>query len=179
MHKKAKRKLHNDKGFTLAETLLAVLIMLMVSVIMATGIPSAKEAYEKTVLVSNAEVLMSTTINTLRNELGTAQDVVVEGETSIKYFSPARGTESQISIDATNGIMFQRYYYDPAEFSMDEDVVPEAEQLVSPVRSTADLVVSYTNVAYNDGIVTFSGLKVSGGASSFASRDVSIRVVSE
>ena len=62
------RKHHAIHGFTLAETLLAVLILLMVSSIVAAGIPSARRAYEKVVLASNAEVLLSTTITTLRHE---------------------------------------------------------------------------------------------------------------
>ena len=61
MREAIKRKLHTQ-GFTLAETLLAVLILLLVGVIMTTGIPAAKNAYEKVVVASNAEVLLSTTI---------------------------------------------------------------------------------------------------------------------
>ena len=63
MEERIRKKLHSSKAFTLAETLLAVLILLMVSTIVATGIPVARNAYEKVVLASNAEVLLSTTIS--------------------------------------------------------------------------------------------------------------------
>ena len=107
---KIRRKLHTENGFTLAETLLAVLILLMVSTIVATGIPVARNAYEKVVLASNAEVLLSTTISTLRNELGTATDVdipdgaagnKVKSGKEITYYNSARGSLSRIFM--TNG----------------------------------------------------------------------------
>ena len=97
---KKTRKLNSRGGFTLAETLLAVLILLMVSVIVATGVPVAKNAYEKVVVAANAQVLLSTAVNTLRDELGTAWDVEVveEGETEpkIKYFCADTGARAEI-----------------------------------------------------------------------------------
>ena len=57
---KRKRKLRSNKGFTLAETLLAVLILLLVSTIVATGIPAARNAYEKVVEASNAQAVLAT-----------------------------------------------------------------------------------------------------------------------
>ena len=60
--KKIRNKLHNRKGFSLAETLMAVLILLMVSAVVAAGIPMAREAYEKAVDAANAQTLLSTTI---------------------------------------------------------------------------------------------------------------------
>lgn len=185
MRKQCGIKLKSERGFTLAETLLAVLIMLMVSAIMATGIPSVKKAYEKVVLASNAEVLLSTTISTLRNELGTAQDVKApkpgdSADTTITYYNPTRGASSKLYV-ASGGendkeIMFQRY------FSADGLIKDyAAAPLVSSKTSTQDLYVTYTSVAYSEGIVTFTGLSVNraSGTEGLASRDVfSIRVIS-
>ena len=183
--KRSKKKLHNSSGFTLAETLLAVLILLMVSSIVAAGIPSAKNAYEKVVLASNAEVLLSTTISTLRNELGTAQNVQAPkpsdpADTTITYYNPTRGASSKLYV-ASGGendkeIMFQRY------FSADGLIKEyDAAPLVSSKTATQDLYVTYESVTYSDGIVTFSGLSVNrtSGTEGLASRDeLSIRVIS-
>ena len=49
MEQRIIRKLRSNDAFTLAETLLAILILLMVSAIVAAGIPVAKNAYEKVV----------------------------------------------------------------------------------------------------------------------------------
>ena len=96
----AKKKLKNRGGFTLAETLLAVTILLLVSAIVATGMPAAKNAYEKVVLASNAEVLLSTAASALRDELGTAWNVQTKG-TGITYFSASTGTRTELTIDGT------------------------------------------------------------------------------
>lgn len=184
--KRSKKKLHNSSGFTLAETLLAVLILLMVSAIVAAGIPSAKNAYEKVVLASNAEVLLSTTITTLRNELGTAQDVKAPKpgdpvDTTITYYNPTRGASSKLYV-ASGGehdkeIMFQRYFSADGLVKADYAAAP----LVSSKTATQDLYVTYTSVTYDKGIVTFSGLSVNrtSGTEGLASRDeLSIRVIS-
>lgn len=186
MRKQFRIKMKSKRGFTLAETLLAVLILLMVSAIVASGIPAAKNAYEKVVLASNAEVLLSTTITTLRNELGTAQDVkkpdAKSGETAntvITYYNPTRGASSKLYVasDGDNDkeeIMFQRY------FSADGLIKKyDAAPLVSSKTATQDLYVTYTSVTYDKGIVTFSGLSVVHRTATLASRDkLSIRVIS-
>ena len=172
MREAIKRKLHTQ-GFTLAETLLAVLILLLVGVIMTTGIPAAKNAYEKVVVASNAEVLLSTTISTLRNELGTAQDVEVTG-TAITYYSAARSAYSRIYVEDGN-ILFQRYFNNSGE---------DVPRLVSEKAATEKLCVTYTNVKYENGIVTFYGspgisVNRGQGTTNLASIDeLSIRVIS-
>ncbi len=96
---KAREKLNSRAGFTLAETLLAVLILLLVSTIVATGMPVARTAYEKVVLTSNAETLLTTAISTLRNELGTAWKVEQPSANVVVYFSASTGTRSKLYID--------------------------------------------------------------------------------
>lgn len=70
----------NRGGFTLAETLIAVLILLMVSGIVAAGIPAAKEALTKAVDASHSQLLLSTTMTALRNELGSARSIICDME---------------------------------------------------------------------------------------------------
>ena len=183
MWDQVKRKLKSSKAFTLAEMLLAVLILLMVTAIVAAGIPVAKNAYEKVVLSSNAEVLLSTTISTLRNELGTARDVEVlpttAAGTRVTYYNPSRSAYASIylSEDAKKEIMFQRYYKKD-DLSKEYAPVP----LVSSKTATADLYVTYASVSYADGVLTFSNLSVNraSGTTGLALRgSLSIRVISE
>lgn len=94
-----KKKRNSRAGFTLAETLMAVLIMLLVSGIVAAGIPAAKNAYEKVVLASNAEVMLTTAESALRDELGTAWNVQpVSNSDSITYFSADTGMRSKLEM---------------------------------------------------------------------------------
>ena len=191
MKNRIRRKLHSIRAFTLAEMLLAVLILLMVSAIVASGIPVARNAYERVVLASNADVLLSTTISTLRNELGTATDIkkqeAVSGDpaaanTIITYYNTARGTYSRIYVASGEKpvIMFQRYYSKDG-LGKSSDPVP----LISEKTSTGDLYVTYTRVTYpaeDEGLITFEGLAVNrtSGTVGLASRDsLSIRVITE
>ncbi len=193
MRERIRQKIHTEKGFTLAETLLAALIMLLVSGIVASGIPVAKDAYEKVVLASNAEVLLSTTISTLRNELGTAQDVVAdvdsEGKkTIVTYYSGLRGASSKIYLGSKNSvgsknsddrkeIMFLRYYNaDGLSYN-----AYKAAPLIPAKTSTEELYVTYDTVDYSNGIVTFKGLLVKRALTNDGfgdERTLSIRVIS-
>ena len=96
---KARKKLNSRAGFTLAETLLAVTILLLVSSIVVTGMPAAKNAYEKVVLASNAEVMLATAESALRDELGTAWKVQkVSESTSITYYSADTGMRTKLEM---------------------------------------------------------------------------------
>ena len=95
------RKLRSRSGFTLAETLVAVMILVLVAGIVAEGVPVAKNAYEKVVVAANARVALSTMVTALRNELTTATDVKVDSDNkTITYYSPERGARSKISLSS-------------------------------------------------------------------------------
>lgn len=160
-----RRKLRARGGFTLAETLLAVLIMLLVSVIVATSMPAVTNAYNKVVLGANAKVMLSTAITALHDEIGTAWDVEqAAGETTkLTYFNASTGAKSELSLDTTdhNAIQIQDYV------SLSDDLIHgtgytpgTAYHLVADKSS--GMYVTYTSIAYDKdtGIVTVSGLKV-------------------
>ena len=122
-----KQKLKSHSGMSLAETLVAVIILLLVSTIVMRGVPVAKNAYEKVVVAANAKVMLSTAITSLRNELATAQRIKVGGssltnvydETTgqinkstgdvITYYSADRGTNSRIYLGDNDVIMLQEF----------------------------------------------------------------------
>lgn len=187
-----KRKLNNKSGFSLAEMLMAVLILLMVSSIVATGIPVVKNAYEKVVLASNAEVLLSTAISSLRNELGTAQSIetpatesadTAKDGTIVSYYSMARRVTSRVYV--SNGdikeIKINRYY------SSDElSATDTPSPLVLSNKATYewnDLYVTYSGVSYSGGIITFHDLAVMRESTNTKLTnedfDLAIRVISE
>ena len=165
--KKIRRKLHNPKGFTLAEILLAILIMLMVSSIVAAGIPAARESYEKVVLASNADILLSTTVSALRNEIGASREVDVTSSiaeaksgTCIEYYSLSRNAFSVLYVDSNDNenIKFQRYY-SSKNVDVDES---DPEYLIPPKTATDELIVTYSSATYDKDkrVVTFTGLSV-------------------
>ncbi len=163
-------RINNIAAFTLAEALVAILIMLMVSSIMVAGIPAARRAYENVVIVSNAELVMSTTISALRNELGLATNVAVgEDNKTITYYSQSNDSLSKISLDADNNnkypngtIMLQvNAGSSNNEFGLPVDlkggdIVP----LISRKTSDEKLYATYEEVNIENGVITFTDLVV-------------------
>lgn len=170
------RRLRSGSGFTLAETLLAVLILLLVSVIVSTGMPAAMNAYRKVVLSANAKTMLSTAITALHDEIGTAWKV--ENSTdrkSLTYFNASTGAKSRIAkyVPATEGdpnpdaIAGSVWIWD--YISLKDDLIHEdsAEvgdgyEMISGVGLTPRMYVTYESIDYDDdkGVVTISGLKV-------------------
>ncbi len=76
-------------GFTIVEMLMTTLILLMVTAIVAAGVPVAINAYQKVLDAANAQLLLSTTISRLQEELSTAVEVWTDssGTTTKIYYS--------------------------------------------------------------------------------------------
>ena len=67
------------RGFSLAETMVAILIMSFVGLIVTVGMMTALSVYGRIMDRANAELLLSTTLIELRDELDRAEEVVVDG----------------------------------------------------------------------------------------------------
>lgn len=76
-------------GFTLTEMLVTMLIMVLASTLLATGVPVAVDTYRKTVNSANAQVAMSTTLTVLRSEYGMSSQVkkASDGSGEVYYMS--------------------------------------------------------------------------------------------
>lgn len=167
--KKMAGRLNKSAGFTLAETLMTVLILLMASAIVAGGIPAAMNAYRKAVDAANAQMLLSTTINALRDELSTAWNVEIEG-TTISYQSSDTGGRSRITVK-DGKIMLQEYVAEIDQGWLETSIRTGKERpLVSEAMTKGlanDMTVSYSGVKVekngNGAYVKISGLEVKRG----------------
>ena len=152
------RKIDNKKGFSIAELLVAILILSMVSIVVAGGIPVARDAYYKITVSANAQVMLSTTISSLRNEIGTASAFYLEtGLPGIVYRSGKNGNISRIYKNVEKQIMIWDYY-DPKESEEKQKTKP---RLLVP--ETDDLYVTFENIippSFNGDIVSVSELIV-------------------
>ena len=108
--KKSKNRLSRQGGFSLAETLVALMIILLVSAVVAAGMPAAERAYVKVLESSGAQMFLSTTLSELRNELSTARIVDVQ-DNSIEYYDPING-ETVLSFDSDKGCFMITSYKD-------------------------------------------------------------------
>ena len=143
-----KRRLKNKSGFTLAETLLAVLILLLVSVIVANGIPVAKNVYNNVIIGANAQMLISTAVTALRNELGTAREVKTDTNgTYITYFNAEREAYSMICLDVdSQTIQIEPYIVKPDGGDITPVSGSKKHDLVSKAASNKDLYITYSKV---------------------------------
>jgi type II secretory pathway pseudopilin PulG len=185
--KKAQQKLNSQTGFTLAETLITVLILLMVSAVVAGGVPAAANAYAKAVDAANAHVLLSTTVDALRSELSTAWDVEnlksdEAGEKGITYYSSATGSQSKIYISDSDGKIMLQEYVDlqaarkeetssstgASDSTVDNSIVPARPIVSDAMTIKGKLTIGCGDdgyISYNKttGIVTVKGLQVKKG----------------
>jgi len=184
-----RQRLNNQSGFTLAETLLAVLILLLVSSIVATGVPVARNAYEKVVVAANAQLLLSTTATALRDELGSAWDVKINEATttnddgttkvekSVSYFSADTGALSELYKDST-GILLKEYNVVAGINTDDAEGVLNSRLLVSKEASDKkeELIATYTDVEKDGDYIVFSGLSVKKGKNVLASLEGPLKI---
>lgn len=148
MLKKHAGKLNKSKGFSLTELLVAVLILGMVSSVVAGGIPVARDAYQKVTLSANAQVMLSTAIAALRNELCTASNVDDSSENELHYYNGNILNDSWIKYES--GIVLCHYNK--------ENTIA----LVSDAVGDRKLKVICEGMSYDasKGIVTITGLRV-------------------
>ena len=144
-----RRKLKSKVGFTLTELLLTTLILLMVSSVVAVGVPTAANAYFKVIDAANAQILLSTTVTRLKSELSLASYVSGDGN-SIVYST--NGVHKTISKDAEKGIQVKTN-----EEAEAQQLVPKA--ITNSLRSN-NMVSEYGDrgITYADGVFTISGL---------------------
>lgn len=195
--KKMTEKLKHCSGFTLAETLMAVLIMLLVASVVAAGIPAAAQAYRNAVDGANAQVLISSTVNALRSELSTAWSVTVEVEEVEEdkivyvfyYYSSRTGAKTKLYNDGDT-IKVQDYvqYDDNSKAQEDpntkkavppRDLVPEA---MRKKTKNADLKYSLSfdnpSLSSDSDIVSFEKITVMDGEEkTIAELPLSIRLL--
>jgi hypothetical protein len=145
------------------------LILLLVSTIVATGMPAAKNAYEKIIVAANAQVLLSTSATALRDELGTSWDVKIDDDTSktsgtfVTYNSSDSGAKSKIFLNGDeNKIYIQEYVKNEYLNVAEGTSIGNERLLVSDKAATDGLAITYSAIEKsNDGSsVIISGLAV-------------------
>lgn len=70
-----KRKINSEAGFTLVEMLAAVVILVMLSLMLGTGLQMTMDSYQKITAQSEVDLLASTAVNALADDLRFARDV--------------------------------------------------------------------------------------------------------
>ena len=169
-------------GFTLVETMMALIILMLLTAVVASGIPVASQTYTKAVDASNAQVALTTTAAKLREELSLAQDVFFvragEGtEREVKLFKTSDGYWATIENPTGDekGLYVQAYYgvpdetigtapYGMVKIPADKNgrypLIPDSA-MVGNLKVTLDATKT-PNITYNyeTGVFTVNGLTV-------------------
>ncbi len=183
---KRMKRLRSNLGFTLAELMIAMLILSMVTAVAAGGIPVAINAYTRVVDTANAQVLLSTTMTKLREELGTASEIKLptpddpadpvlgtvetrNGKKVVTYtggeirFISENGSESRIykEYNGEKGIHIREY----ADIDFEEKATDPDKYLhllVSKSAANKNLYVTFGNIEWieDDGILEIKNVEV-------------------
>ena len=158
----AARKVQTRSGFTLVETLLALMILVILTGMVATGIPVAWRTYTAAVNGSNAKVLISTASSVLRDELSMAQDWGLNSSGELCYkdgegFWAKLESKPAADDDSCETIVKQMYYgEDAANLTEAGDPI----DLVAGASAIEELGVKFDSITYSDGIFTITNLQV-------------------
>ena len=147
-------KNRSNKGFSLAEVLLAVALLILMTAAATVGISSAVNSENKVVDEANAQLLMSTCMIELRNEMTGAAEIQVE-DGVITYRSDRTGNYSSLR-STDSGIIVSDYINNGSGGIQ--------RRLVSRSASTTPLEVTYSSVSLDaDGLIIFKKLCVKRG----------------
>lgn len=158
--KKKKRKLKNNRGFSLTELLVTIVIVSLLSMMIVTGVQTATSTYRKVTDKANAQVLLATCMTMLRNELTTARVIPDAGSTdrkSIRYIGGNGGYEGKIR----SGVIASTELTGSSEQEQLYISMNGAERLmVDGITATNELLISFESIEEEDGIITVTGLSV-------------------
>ena len=146
-------KIRNNGGFSLVELLVAIIILGLVGTVVAGGVPAAVGAYKKVVEKANAQLLLTTTTNALRNELDTASNISEGDEGTSLSFINSRNYNLKIK-SAADGIK--------VEYVEEGSSDPVSYLLVSEAAASGNLRVVFADVDYDaaTGTITITDMKV-------------------
>lgn len=138
-----KRSGSSKKGFTLFETMLALFIMVLFTLLLTRAMETATTTYTGVVNNTNADMLLSNTVTCLRNELVAAKNVTVSEGNVIKYNDGATGAECTISNSPQKGIQLDKY-----------------KKSASLCAATDGLISSYGEVVVSNGTITIRNIRI-------------------
>lgn len=158
------KKIQAKRGFTLIETLAALLITVMLSLIVATGISSAANAYRRAVFVSESEVLSSTINTALADLLRFAYDINyvakedVTGEGNYYTFDNASykldNAHFILETDVNSGLTYIAFVHDSGD--VDDEGKPVPYSLCSLGAYTSMTITDF-QLDYSPETTTFKG----------------------
>lgn len=161
-------RLKDRHGVTLVEMLLTTMILLMVSAVVAGGVPAAANAYLKILDAANAQILLSNTVTSLRSELAVATNVETNDSNEVTSYTGGGSGWKKKLINSAEGIKTDDTVSDAGAMGRGVQLlVPKA--MSGTVRTSA-LVSSFESITYDKitGVFTIKALTVKKGDQTLA-----------
>ncbi len=135
------RKIYAEKkGFSLSETLVAMLLLSIVLSAVTAGITAVRNSYLKIIQKADAMTLLSTIAISMEADLSSAQNVEELSEGGYRFKSGARGYAMQF--DTVNDMISV-----VAQDSIDGDIIIP---VTTDAGHTKDLCSELTSITYNN-----------------------------
>ena len=166
-----KKRCKDRRGFTIGEMMMAVLILVIITGLVAGGLPLAGRVYKQVVDSANAQLLLGSTMTLLRNELETAKSVPTpSGTNQIQYTSTSTGYTTifwtaENADDADDGIWIAPYQQEQVngEGNVSYTGTNYERPLVSRAGANLNLHTEFSSWTYANGVFTIKGLVVKRG----------------
>ena len=94
-----------NKGFTLVEMLCTIVIILLISALVVTGVQLGVRSYHRSVSDSEAQVLCSTLTTAISDELRYAGTVHLTGGTRFSFFSQRYGDDAAFTVNSDGQVL--------------------------------------------------------------------------
>ncbi len=165
-----RKRCKDRKGFTIGEMMMAVMILVIITGLVAGGLPLAGRVYKQVVDSANAQLLLGSTMTLLRDELETATGVPRAEDrknNEIQYTSTSTGytTIFWTTEKADDGICIAPYQTDGYAGTTYN------RPLVSRAGANRNLHTEFTSWSYADGVFTITGLVVKRGDTVLAGKE--------
>lgn len=104
-----RRKQRDERGFTLVEMLCAALILVLLALVMGTGLRLALRGYREVTAESETQLLLSTALGALADDLRYARDVTAKADAAgpvlDTYRSDSYGQGAALELDGANQLL--------------------------------------------------------------------------
>ena len=87
----------NNKGFSLVEVLVAIIILLLVTSGIVTGVVLSKRQYQSSITYSKASELYNSLSSLINNELKFTNQIKTDGENVSSFYSVSYATKSDLT----------------------------------------------------------------------------------
>ena len=154
IRKKRRGMPHGHKGFSMAETMVALIIVSLLSMGIATGVAFGARQYKKSVTLSESKILCSTLSSVIRNELVNATKVypgtptafdsknyTISGSNGKRCFVMQTGEDESVTYSDGSSTFGLIYVADQGSFDNPLELIPAAAY--SSYRLKANVSVAY------------------------------------